>query len=182
MAGVLTPLAAERPELSGNPLFTLQSSLIIHRHSLSFSSPLHFAHNLPFLLSAVLPTRLLGPSYSFLPFVILNHFPLSNLHPSILSPLSLLCGALSDNGGIPWLGCRKEDGMGWGAAGAGPTDSPVWDWLLGLLSSCQGKWRELGEVEWRRRKGPGRGLFIFRHLRNFGFSVPPGKRMPWTNS
>lgn len=177
------PLVVNCPELSGNLLFTLQSSLIIHRHSLSFGSPLHFTHNLPFLLHGVLPTRLRCPSYSFLPFVIRNHFPLSNLHLSILSPPSLLCGALLDNGGIPWPDCRK---VVRGLAGAGLTDSPVWDWLLGLLSLCQGKWRELREVElWEGGGGEGDQLGCHSCvdvLETSDFSALQGKRMPWTSS
>lgn len=71
VAEVFVPLScAGCPEHCGALLFTLHSSLIIHRHPLSLS-PLHFAHNLPFLLVLFSPhafSILLSHSFLLLSF------------------------------------------------------------------------------------------------------------------
>ena len=108
----LSPLLVRCPELGGNRLFTLQSSLIIHRHSLSLSSLLSTSNTIVLFFSALFSphasSALLNHTCLLLSFC---HFPLSNLHPSILIPPSPLCGALLDKGGIPWPDCRKRRGQ-----------------------------------------------------------------------
>lgn len=113
------------------PLFVINNP-----PSLPFSqlSLLYLAHNLPFLLCSALST------FSSLSFLVIPAFLLSFatflfqvfiLRFAALS-LSLLRCALSDNGGIPGLGCKDGSSESWPV-----TDSPVWCWLLGLCPSAK---------------------------------------------
>lgn len=105
VAEVFVPLScAGCPEHCGALLFTLHSSLIIHRHPLSLGSLLSTLHTI-FLFSLCCSPH--TPSLSFL--VIPFFCYLSALSPLKSSPPPLLlCGALSDNEGIPRLGRRKR--------------------------------------------------------------------------
>lgn len=140
VAEVFVPLScAGCAEHCGALLFTLHSSLIIHRHPLSLGSLLSTLHTI-FLFSLCCSPH--TPSLSFL--VIPFFCYLSALSPLKSSPPPLLlCGALSDNEGIPRLGRRKR--------GEQLELDCDWQPCVGLavwpLSLCQGKWREPREVE-----------------------------------
>lgn len=113
----------ECPDHCGNPLFTLYSSLIIHRHSLS----LLFTH--PFF------SALLSP----LSFLVIPSFCYPLQHSSFKSPSFQFQPSLSSRWCPVGQWRNPLAGLqGVGACRAGQRlDTHVWAWLFGLCPSAK---------------------------------------------